>query len=94
MLVVLHVVGALIALGLLLAGLLTPQQLALLVLIYSAVTSWVIGLRMGRTIRKDLGRKANDLDLASIDIWMKVEDVEKQGRGDQDAQSPLSDKKL
>lgn len=94
LLVALVAAGILIGVGLVLAGLLTPRDGAFLVLVYTAVTSCVIGLQMKRKIRKDLGRKATDLDLTSIDTWMKVEDVEEGKRGDPNVKSPLSDTEL
>ena len=51
-------------------------DLAVVFLIYTAITAWIIGIEMRRKIRKDLGRKATDLDLTSIDTWMKVDEVE------------------
>ena len=47
-------------------------------IIISLVSAWITGVRMRRKIRKDLGRKATDLDLASIDTWMKVDEIEEQ----------------
>jgi len=35
---------------------------------------------MRRKIKKDLGRKAAKEDLASIDTWMKVDEVEERNR--------------
>lgn len=93
-LVALHVAGILITVGLMLAGLLTPQQLALVALIYSAAASCVIGLQMKRKIRKELGRKADDLDLASIDTWMEVEEAEEQERSASATRSASSSTKI
>jgi hypothetical protein len=36
------------------------------------------GLRMRLKIKNDLGRKATQADLTSIDTWMKVQEVEQQ----------------
>jgi hypothetical protein len=44
----------------------------------AAVSSWIIGARMRRKIRKDLGRKATDADLASLSTWIKVAKVENE----------------
>jgi hypothetical protein len=35
---------------------------------------------MRRKIRRNLGRKATDEDLTSIDTWMKVDKVEQQNK--------------
>jgi hypothetical protein len=43
------------------------------VIIISVVSAWITGVRMRRKIRQDLGRKATDADLTSIDTWMKVD---------------------
>jgi membrane protease YdiL (CAAX protease family) len=55
-------------------------DLVTLFLVYSCVSSWIIGIRMRRKIRRDLGRKATDADLVSIDTWMKVEEVEERNQ--------------
>jgi hypothetical protein len=59
-------------------GHLSLRDIELALLVFSGITSWIMGLRMRRKIRKDLGREATDLDLASIDTWMKVEEVERR----------------
>jgi uncharacterized membrane protein YecN with MAPEG domain len=46
------------------------------VLIVSAVSSWAIGMKMRREIKRDLGRKATDTDLTSLETWMEVEEKE------------------
>jgi len=51
------------------------------VIIISVVSAWITGVRMRRKIRKDLGRKATNLDLTSIDTWMKVDEVEERKKG-------------
>ena len=42
----------------------------------TVIGSWVIGIRMRRRIREDLGQEPTALDLADIDTWMKVDSVE------------------
>ena len=42
----------------------------------NTVWAWITGLRMRLKIQKDLGRKATDADLTSIDTWMKIDEVE------------------
>jgi hypothetical protein len=51
-------------------------ELRIMLLIFIVISSWIISIRMRRKIKKDLGRKANNLDLTSIDTWMKVDEVE------------------
>jgi hypothetical protein len=48
----------------------------MLVIIVSAISTWIIGLKMRRRIKRDLGRKATETDLTSLDIWMQVDDKE------------------
>jgi hypothetical protein len=55
-------------------------DLAGVVIIYTSVSGWIIGMRMRRKIRKDLGREATDADLTSIDTWMNVEEVEERNQ--------------
>ena len=52
--------------------------IALVIAAVTAISTWIIGIRMKRKIRKDLGRKATDADLSSIEAWMKVEEVEEK----------------
>lgn len=53
-------------------------DLAAMVIIFTSVSAWIIGMRMRRKIERDLGREATDADLTSIDTWMKVEEVEQR----------------
>jgi len=39
---------------------------------------WIAALRMRLKIKSDLGRKATQADLTSIDTWMKVQEVEQR----------------
>jgi hypothetical protein len=50
------------------------------IIIYSSVSAWIIGIRMRRKIRRDLGRKATEADLTSIDTWMEVEAAEERNK--------------
>jgi len=55
------------------------QFLAMLgVLIFTAITSAIIGYHMRREIRKSLGRKATDEDLSDVETWMEVRDAEEK----------------
>jgi hypothetical protein len=57
---------------------LTPREIAVLVIFATTVSAWIAGIQMRRKIKRDLGRKATDADLASIDTWMKVDEVEQR----------------
>jgi len=46
-------------------------------LIFTSILDWLTGSKMRHKIRRDLGRKATDTDLSSIETWMKVDDAEK-----------------
>jgi hypothetical protein len=55
-----------------------PSDAAVIVILFTVISGWVISLKMRRRIRKSLGRKATEEDLTSIDTWMKVEEVEEK----------------
>jgi len=57
---------------------LTPREIAVLIIFATTVSAWITGIQMRRKIRRDLGRKATDADLTSIDTWMKVDEVEER----------------
>jgi hypothetical protein len=61
-------------------GPLTIQDIYGAVIIASIVSAWITGVKMRRKIRRDLGRKATDSDLTSIDTWMEVDEVEQRNR--------------
>ena len=42
------------------------------------VSGWVVTKRVRRRMQKSLGRSATDLELASLNTWMKVEEAEQQ----------------
>ncbi len=46
--------------------------------IFNTICAWIEGFRMRLKIRRDLGRKATQADLTSIDTWMKVDEVEQR----------------
>jgi hypothetical protein len=52
------------------------RDLVVVSIIYTAFTGWIIGLEMRGKIKKDLGRNATDLDLTSIETWMKIDEIE------------------
>jgi hypothetical protein len=47
-------------------------------IILNTVWAWIAALRMRLKIKSDLGRKATQADLTSIDTWMKVQEVEQR----------------
>ena len=42
------------------------------------ISGWIFATRMRRRIKKDLGRAADDSDLASLETWMNVDAVEEK----------------
>jgi hypothetical protein len=50
--------------------------------VVNTIWAWIEGLRMRLKIKKDLGRKATQADLTSIDTWMKVDEVERRKEPD------------
>jgi hypothetical protein len=59
------------------------------VLVFTAVTSFIMGVEMRRKIRKDLGRKATDLDLAGIDTWIEVDEAEEKAAKERARHGPI-----
>jgi hypothetical protein len=58
-----------------------PQaEVGLISLIFETIWAWIAGIRMRLKIEKDLGRKATDADLTSIDTWIKVDDEERRNK--------------
>jgi len=51
---------------------------ALVSIIVQTVSALIAGIRMRLKIKRDLGRKATEADLASINTWIKVEEAEQQ----------------
>jgi hypothetical protein len=49
-----------------------------LAIIVSAVSTWIVGIKARRRIQRDLGRKATETDLTSLDTWMEAEEVERE----------------
>ena len=46
--------------------------------IWLTVSGWIVSLRARRRLKKSLGRKATDLEWASLTTWMKVEETEQR----------------
>ena len=47
-------------------------------LVITAVSSWIAAVRMRRKIRKTLGTDISGAELTSLNIWMKVDEIEQQ----------------
>lgn len=44
------------------------------------VSGWIVTVRARRRMKKSLGRKATDLELASLKTWMRVEEAEQRDK--------------
>ena len=44
------------------------------------VSGWIVTVRARRRMKKSLGRKATDLELASLKTWMAVEEAEQRDK--------------
>jgi hypothetical protein len=54
---------------------------ALVMVAVTAITSWMLGVRMRRRIKRTLGIRArNEMELTSIKTWTNVENVEENNR--------------
>jgi hypothetical protein len=54
----------------------------LVAMLITAISTWILGLRMHRRIRRALGRDVkNEMELTSLKTWMNVEDTEERNRG-------------
>jgi len=52
------------------------------VLVITGISSWILGFRMQRRMKRVLGRgAANEEELTSLTAWMRVEQEEERGRG-------------
>jgi len=48
----------------------------------AAISTWMIGLRMKRRIKQALGIEVeNEIELTSLNTWMRVADEEERSRG-------------
>ena len=59
------------------------------VLIVTAISSFIIGVKMRRRIKKDLGRKATDIDLASVETWIEVDQAEEKAAKTEGQAGPI-----
>jgi hypothetical protein len=57
--------------------------------IWLTISGWIVSLRARRRLKKSLGRKATDQELASLTTWMAVEETEQREEGDWANPSPL-----
>src|SRR5512140_2714992 len=48
------------------------------VIIFTAVSGWIVGVRMRRRARRALGRNVSDGELVSLNTWMEVQDAERR----------------
>jgi hypothetical protein len=56
--------------------------ISLVAVIVTAISAWILKVRMRRRIRRALGIKVeSESELTSITTWMKVEDAEERGKG-------------
>ena len=56
--------------------------IALIVIGVTTITSWILGVRMRRRIKRTLGIEAtNEMELTSLKTWMDVENAEEKNRG-------------
>jgi hypothetical protein len=54
----------------------------LVVIVVTTITSWILGVRMRRRIKRTLGiMPTNEMELTSLKTWMNVENVEEKNRG-------------
>ena len=42
------------------------------------ISTWIVTRQVQRRMKKSLGRKATDLELASLNTWMRVEEEEQR----------------
>jgi hypothetical protein len=55
---------------------------ALTAIIVTSLWTWILGVRMRRRIRRALGKNVeNEVELTSLNTWMKVEDEEERRSG-------------
>lgn len=52
-------------------------------IIGTTVSGWIVAVRMRRRMKKSLGRKATDLDLVSLNTWMRVDETEQKNKQSQ-----------
>ncbi len=59
-----------------------PNLVWIIIAIVAAITSWILGMRMRRRIKRALGVDVqSESELTSINTWMKVADAEERSKG-------------
>ena len=54
----------------------------IIVALITAISAWILGIKMKRKIKRALGITVdNEVELTSLNTWMRVEDVEEQRKG-------------
>jgi hypothetical protein len=64
------------------------ETIFLSIFVAGLISSWILRLRMRRKIRGALGRKATDMDLASIQTWITVDERAEVAGDAQAAKAP------
>ena len=60
------------------------RLVVLIILLLGSISTWIVGVRMRRRIRRALGKKVqSEVELTSLSTWMKVKDEEEHNRGRQ-----------
>ena len=54
--------------------------IAIVIMIVSGVSTWMVTRRAQGRMKNSLGRKATDLELASLSTWMRVDELEQRAR--------------
>jgi len=53
--------------------------IAVTFLIVTTISSWILGVKLHRRIRREIGHDVdNEVELTSLNTWMKVEDTEER----------------
>jgi hypothetical protein len=52
------------------------------VIVVSAISGWIIGVRLRRRARRALGRELMDTELTSFMTWMSVDEAEEHHLGE------------
>jgi len=57
-------------------------SITLVIILITAISAWVLGLRMRHRIKRALGINVdNEMELTSLNTWMEVEDAEEREKG-------------
>ena len=64
------------------------RLISILIVIVTAVSSWLLAVRMRRRIRRALSKEVSELELTSMNTWMDVSDAEER----LDANKPIEPK--